>query len=52
MDIDGDGRYIKFRLFFDLEEHAFKLTVDDIYFDDLKFQANTLASALEAIESG
>ena len=52
VDIDGKGEYIKFRLFFDLEEHEFKLTVDDINFKDLKFQANQITSALEAIEGG
>ena len=52
VDMDGEGEYKKFRLFFDLEEHAFKLTVDDKNFDDLKFQANVVTSALEAIEGG
>ena len=48
-----DGQYLKFKLLFDEEMDALKLTVNDVPFEQLDFRSASLApTTLEAVEQG
>ena len=48
-----DGQYLKFKLQYDEETDALKLTVNDVPFEELDFRSASLApTTLEAVEEG
>ena len=48
-----DGRYLKFKLLYDEDTEALKLTVDDVPFEQLDYRPPSLfTTTLEAVEEG